>query len=926
MPAPIRPRSTVFLAAALLTAGAAPAVNAQSQGQVQSLRGKETYEKQVLPVLQKYCYDCHGDGMDKGNFALDKHPDYKVLMADRKYWDNVREHVDTHVMPPENKDQPTNEERAEITRWIEDDVFWVDPTRPDPGHITLRRLNRVEYNNTIRDIFRVDSRPAANFPPDDTGYGYDNIGDVLTLSPLLMEKYMKAARKVVDDSIWTRSPTRVLKELRAKDFTDVDDSSDMVDDSTRSIFKAGEIVARYDVQSAGLWRATLRVSADQAGAEKARVAVLVDGKEVRQYDVTSELNGKPEQKWQTLNFDMPLEKGARKIALRFLNDFHDEAATDPKRKDRNVYMQYLELAGPLRIRSAEQSTLLNVLFEGMKMEKPSLVLKGSDFDSPGPAPTSIEKDFICLFTNSYVTRSIEIPDNGAYRLRLIVGADQAGTEKVKLRVNLGDTQFGEKEITVGTGKYEEWVFTPEMKKGFHELRIEFLNDYGGGPGKDRNAFIQQVILEPVNAKVLVPDREMVRKWIATLGLRIFRRPPDESDLQKLYAMADMVLADGGGPLEALKLATEALLCSPKFLFRGGAEPTGVAQNGSVLVDEYTLASRLSYFLWSSCPDDELLALAAKGELRKNLPQQLSRMIADWKGWAMAENFAGQWLQLRDVELVSPNGRLYPEFQGGIAGEMKKESQMFFDHIYRDNRSVLEFLDSDYTFLSEKLANFYSIPGVKGKEFRKVSLAGTPRGGILTQGSILTITSHPNRTSPVKRGKFLLENILGTPPPPAPQDVPAFREDRGARVEGTLRQRFEAHRANPSCASCHAFLDPMGFAFENYDAIGRWRDKDNRQPIDATGKLLTGQAFDGAQALRKVLVEARKTEFTKCLTENLMTYALGRGLDYPDKPFVKDITKHAGETGYKFQDIIGAVVQSPPFQRMRVEGAKKVAGQ
>jgi hypothetical protein len=434
------------------------------------------------------------------------------------------------------------------------------------------------------------------------------------------------------------------------------------------------------------------------------------------------------------------------------------------------------------------------------------------------------------------------------------------------------------------------------------------------------------VLESTTDKLVVADRGALREWIDQLGLRVFRRPVEKADTDKLNTMADMIIADGGSTLDALKLVTEALLCSPKFLFRGGAEPAGTPENGSAPVDEFTLASRLSYFLWSSCPDEELLRLASAGDLRKNLPAQVKRMVGDWKAYAMAENFAGQWLQLRNIDLVAPNRRLFPEFEGGIAGEMKRESLTYFDHIFRENRSVLEFLDSDYTFLNEKLARFYGIPGVKGREFRKVSLADTPRGGILTHGSVLTLTSHPNRTSPVKRGQFVLENILGTPPPPAPQNVPAFREDRGARVEGTLRQRFEAHRANPSCASCHAFLDPMGFALENYDAIGRWRDTDNRQPIDATGKLLTGQTFNGAKELRKVLVEARKNEFTKCLTENMLTYALGRGLDYPDKPFVKEIVKQAAGSGYKFQDIVLGVIQSPPFQRMRVgeDGGKKVA--
>ncbi|RBP40397.1 cytochrome c [Roseimicrobium gellanilyticum] len=922
--------SLLLVTASLSPAWCAPLMaQAQPQAQVaqaQSERGKETFDKKVMPVLQQYCWDCHGDGMDKGNFALDKHADYKAMMADKKFWDNVREHVDTHVMPPENKDQPTNEERDAITKWIEDDVFWVDPKRPDPGHITLRRLNRVEYNNTIRDIFRVDSRPATAFPPDDTGYGYDNIGDVLSLSPLLMEKYMKAARKVAEDSIWTKPPTRLVRELGAGKFDDPNEISDRLEDQTRSIFSNGDIEARVEMPTAGVFRASLTVSATQAGPEKAKLAVLVDGKELRQLEVSADLNDASDsKKWQTFHFDLPMEKGQRKVAVRFLNDYFDEKEQDPKRKDRNVFLDSLDLRGPIRFQSGEQSKFLDWLCEGQRLQGRSLSLRGTDFDASGPGVGG-DSSTVYLSGNGYVHRAVEIPEDGKYKVRLRVSANQAGPEKAKLKVNLGEMDFGVREIAVKSiDDSEEWVFEPVLKKGTHELRIEFLNDFYGGAGQDRNAVVQEVVVETTGDKKLLANRETVRKWIDMLGFRIFRRPLEQVDADKLNTMTDMVFADGGSAMDALKLVTEALLCSPKFLFRGGAEPMGVAENGSAPVDEFTLASRLSYFLWSSCPDEELLKLASAGELRKNLPAQVTRMIGDWKAYSMAENFAGQWLQLRNIDLVAPNRRLFPEFEGGIGGEMKRESLTYFDHIFRENRSVLEFLDSDYTFLNEKLARFYGIQGVKGKEFRKVSLEGTPRGGILTHGSVLTLTSHPNRTSPVKRGQFVLENILGTPPPPAPQNVPAFGEDRGRKVEGTLRQRFEAHRANPSCASCHAFLDPMGFALENYDAIGRWRDTDNRQPIDATGKLLTGQAFNGAKELRKVLVEARKNEFTKCLTENMLTYALGRGLDYPDKPFVKEMVKNSAASGYKFQDIVLGVIQSPPFQRMRVGGeGKKVA--
>lgn len=918
-------RSSVALPALLLVGVLSAAESAGSSVP----RGKDYYEKQVLPVLQKFCYDCHGDGMDKGNVALDKHGDFAAAFADKKFWDNVREHVDTHVMPPEKKPQPSNEERAVIVKWIEDEVFWVDPSHPDPGHITLRRLNRSEYNNTVRDVFKVDSRPADNFPPDDTGYGYDNIGDVLSLSPLLMEKYLKEARKVADEAVWVKTTGRLARDKSAHEFQDIGDVSDRLADDVRSITKNGDIAAKFEVPASGVWRAELEVSAIQAGPEKVKLAVLVDGTEVRQFEVNADLKGSKGEKWERVRFDLPMKSGYRMVTVRFLNDFYDEKASDANHRDRNAFMRYFSFQGPLVFRTPDQSKLLDWLCDGKRIAPASLTLLGSDFDA-GSSDVGVDDERICFASSGEAHRSIDIPADGTYTLRMTVGADQAGPELAKLRVSLGGTVVADaREITVKkSGATEEWTFHPTLKKGPCDFRVEFLNDFYDAKGKkDRNAYFNSATLEASGDRGSTVDRETLRAWIDAIGLKAMRRPLDEADRQKINTLADMVLQDGGSMVDALKLACEGMLVSSKFLFRGGATPSGAVENGAVPVDEFTLASRLSYFLWSSAPDDELLRLAQKGELRKNLPQQIARMIGDARAWALTENFAGQWLQLRDIELVSPDRRRYPEFSSKLASAMKKESQLYFDHIYRENCSVLEFLDSDYTFANDQLARYYGLPErVKSQEFEKVSLAGTARGGILTQGSILTLTSHPNRTSPVKRGKFLLENILGTPPPPPPQNVPAFREDRSARVQGTLRQRFEAHRANPSCASCHAFLDPMGFAFENYDAIGRWRDQDNGQSVDARGQLLTGQTFDGAQELRKVLVMERKDEFTRCLVENLLTYALGRGLDYPDKLFVRQIAGRAANNGYKFQGIVNDIIESVPFQRMRASSGKQLGAE
>lgn len=886
------------------------------------LRGEETFQSKVMPVLQTYCYDCHGDGMDKGNFVLDKHNGYAETLADRKLWDHVREIMSTHVMPPENKDQPTREERQTVLSWIEEDVFWVDPERPDPGHVTLRRLNRTEYNNTVQDVFGIKSRPANSFPPDDTGYGYDNIGDVLTLSPLLMEKYMRAAREVAEEAVWYREPERHEEELSGDEFKVVEGNG-AERYGMMALFSRGEIEGRAKVMADGLYRMTMVLSSNKAGNENARYQVLVDGQEVKKGEVSAEFDGnKIEESVERVSFDVWMKKGERKMAVRFLNDHYDEAAAEPKRRDRNLLLRVAYVEGPIKFRPVKQAPLVEWLFQGRSIVAPQMVLTGNDFDKLSPGGVQVVSNQVIFYSNGTAGRLFETPVAGEYRVTLVASANQAGQEPARLEALLGGEKLPVLELTQPDGKEQRFSFTRKLDAGEHQLAVSFLNDLYVD-GKDRNAFLERVVIEgPLTSDIAeIFGDEQVKKWVSRLGLKVFRRPVEEEDMEKLVALVRLARESGAEKQEALSVVVEAMMSSSKFLFNGAPRPVGEVRNGSALVDEFTLASRLSYFLWSSAPDDRLLELAGKGQLRANLRAEVTRMIGDEKGWALTENFAGQWLRLRDVDLVSPDRRRFSEFyEGSLRNDMRKESMLFFDHILRGNRSALEILDSDYTFVNETLAKHYKIEGVKGRKFQKVSLEGTPRGGILTQGSVLTLTSHPTRTSPVKRGQFLLENVLGTPPPPAPQNVPEFGEDRGAKVEGTLRQRFEAHRSNPACASCHAFLDPFGFAFENYDAIGRWREEDNKQAIDATGKLLTGETFDGAKELRKLLVELKKDDFTRNLVENLLIYSLGRGLDYPDKLFVKQLKQRAERDGHRFQDLLVGVVESIPFQRMRVQAA------
>jgi hypothetical protein len=337
------------------------------------------------------------------------------------------------------------------------------------------------------------------------------------------------------------------------------------------------------------------------------------------------------------------------------------------------------------------------------------------------------------------------------------------------------------------------------------------------------------------------------------------------------------------------------------------------------VDEYALASRLSYFLWSSMPDEQLFDLAAHGKLRRNLDAQVTRMLKDPKSSAFVENFAGQWLQLRNLKLVAPDTKQFPAFDDSLRVAMQKETEMFFDSILHENRSVLDFISADYTFVNEKLGKLYGLKDVKGENFRKVSLNNPERGGLLSQASILTLTSNPTRTSPVKRGKWVLENLLGAPPPPPPPNVPELNESKDAVLTGTLRQRMEQHRSNPSCASCHARMDPIGFGLENFDAIGEWRQKDAGLQIDPSGTLVTGESFNGPSGLRAILLKQKRDEFIRCISEKVLTYALGRGLEYYDKCAVDQITKNLAKDHYRFSSLIAEVVKSVPFQMRRGEG-------
>ncbi len=736
---------------------------------------KVSYEGNVKPLLDQYCYSCHGNGKHKGDLALDDYKDMAAVMKDRKRWALVMKNLESHEMPPENKPQPTPAERDLIQNWIETELFNVAGGAPDPGRVTIRRLNRAEYNNTIRDLVGVNFHPANDFPVDDVGYGFDNIGDVLSLPPLLLEKYLNAADKIMDQAIVT-GPQYVGPSARfeAENLTSAAPGSSLyAGGSAFALNKEGDVFLPLEVSKAGEYVIRVRAFGQQAGPEVTKLELRLNEKAVKVFEVAAVENAP-----KVYEFKTHLDAGPNCIAAAYINNF-----VDPNLGDRNLMIDYIDLVGPVQLKQIPESQKL-------------------------------------IFG--------QIPKNGSR-----------------------------------------------------------------------------------------PDG--ARRIVSNFTRRAFRRPAEKQEIDRLMRIFEATQKDGSNFEEGIQITLQAVLVSPYFLFRGELQPDPDNPTSVHPVNDYALASRLSYFIWSSMPDEELFALAEKKVLRKNLDAQLKRMLQDPKAGALVENFADQWLQIRNLAFVSPDPKMFPKFNDEIRRAMQQETELFFQGIVREDRSVLEFIDADYTYLNEPLANYYGIPGREGAEFRRVSLPAGSRGGLLTQASILTITSNPTRTSPVKRGKWILENILGTPPPPPPPDVPELSEAKEKVLSGTLRQRMEQPREKAICASCHARMDPIGFSFENFDAVGQWREKDGTFDIDPAGKLVSGESFQGPSELKRILLTSKRDEYIRCLSEKMLTFALGRGIEYYDKPSIDRITAALAKNKFKFSALVAELVRSTPFQMRRGEG-------
>ena len=732
----------------------------------------ESYNATVIPFMKSYCMDCHSGDSAEAGLDLEKFRSWEeVTTTGRKKWASVLDMLVTGTMPPEDSEQPPGEELQGVLKWVEEALSTVDCDGPvNPGRETIRRLNRIEYENTIRDLVGIEYKATESFPADDVGYGFDNIGDVLSTSPLLFEKFYQAADDIASRAIITDRSQLIPKlELPLAKFKLKHGKP-----SARQLAFPSANTGVYDLEvEPGMYTVAIYAHASQSGDEPAKMGVRLGDKEKRTFAVSNE---SPNE--HPLEIKLRVPRGKLPLEVAFLNDHYDPSHPNPNRRDRNLFINRIELIGP--------------------------------------------------------------------------------------DTNLDD-------------RY------PESHK-----TIVFVKP--GDQGLDEKQAAQQVI--------------------ARFASRAFRRPVTKGEMERLMILYALAKADGLSYEGAVREVVVGVLCSPHFLFKVEETPEG--SDGTQPLSDYQLATRLSYFLWSTMPDEELLQQAWKGTLRQNLDAQVARMLSDPKAKQLTENFAGQWLEMRKLEIVQPDRKRFGSFSHQLAADMRIETEMYFQSIMDEDRSVLDLLGSDYTFLNQRLAEHYGIGSVKGDHFRRVELSDGRRGGILTQASVLTVTSNPTRTSPVKRGKWILDNVLGTPPPEAPPDVPSLESQK--KLTGSLREQMKQHRENPSCASCHARMDPIGFALENYDAIGRWRTKDEGFAIDASGEMPGGRKVDGAAGLKQLLLEDKKDEFAHNLISKTMTYALGRGVEYYDECAIQAVKAEMESSGYRFSSMIRAIVHSDPFQK------------
>ena len=744
-------------------------------------------------TLEQYCIGCHSGPTPFAGLNLEP-LDFGNLEANGVTWEKLIRKLRSRQMPPAGMPRPDEATYEALVNYVEAGRDRLAEVNPNPGRPTLHRLNRAEYANAIRDLLALEIDVSDLLPADDIGYGFDNIGDVLNVSPLLLERYLAAAGKISRAAVGdTALPVSYQTYVIPHGLNQRDRMSEAMPLGSR-------------------------------GGTSIRHRFPVDG----EYEISVRL--------QTGRYDEYLGMGReRKLDLR-LDDQRLELFTIP--------------ADP---RAGE-------LVHG----------QGSDPDSHFNVRVPVKAGTRTLVA-TFIKDTVK-PEGILNRLR--------------------ETAFYE-----GLGSLS--VAGP-------------FNVQGPGSTASRERIF---LCRPASR---AEEPACAEKILAGLARRAYRRPVTADDLQPLFALYRQG-AESGGFESGVRLALQRILVSPGFLFRMEFDPPQAPPGSVQRISNIELASRLSFFLWSTIPDDELLAIAERGELSKQsvLDAQVRRMLADPRSKALVTNFAGQWLFLRNIPRIQPDPASFPNFDENLRQALAQETELLIESTLREDRSVADLLDTDYTFVNERLAEHYGIEGIYGTEFRRVPITDPNRRGLLGQASILTVTSYPNRTAPTIRGKWVLEQLLGTPPPPPPANVPSLKDDASTKML-TMRQRMELHRANPTCAVCHRMMDPLGFSLENFDGLGRWRDStgSGTGPIDSSGVLPDGTKFDGPAGLRDVLVSKRDL-FVETFTERLLTYALGRGVEPYDRPALRKITRVAAADNQRWSSIILGIVSSTPFQMRRV---------
>jgi cytochrome c5 len=777
-------------------------IQARSSAQQPAPQARGTASSRA--TLDRYCVTCHNQRLATAGLKLDE-ADVANPVEGAEIWEKVVRKLRTGMMPPPNMPQPSTDDRQALLSWLETSLDKAAAVKPNPGRTeTLRRLNRTEYQNAIRDLLSVDIDAASLLPADESGHGFDNV-TVGDLPPALLDRYISAAQKISALAIGSTQTSLQSDIIRVP--PDVTQEGDV---SGLPVGTRGGVLIPYTFAQNGEYDIQIYLARGYSGdidglkdPQPHEIKLLLDRTPIGEFTVQRPPNGDDLLLDRNLKIRVPVTAGPHQLGVTFLKNSSSLIETARQ---------------PLQSRFNERR-------------------------SPRMTPAISQ-----------------VSVTGPYGPR---GADNTPSRR---RI---------------------FVCRPAFAKGSGEA----------GPST-------------------AEETACAKKILSTLMRRAYRRSISEADVERPMAF----YREGRSEHDfdtGIGKALSAVLINPEFLFRVEVDPDKTAAGTAYRISDLELASRLSFFLWSSLPDDALLDSAIRGELRRPgvLDKHVRRMLADPRSYNLASNFAGQWLRLRNLTSVDPNVRLYPDFDDNLRQAFRQETELFVDSIVRDDRSVLDLLKTDYTFLNERLAKHYGIPNVYGSRFRRVELApDSRRGGLLRQGSILSVSSYATRTSPVLRGVWVLSNIVGAPPPPPLPNVPAL--DGNVPANLPVRERMAAHRANPVCANCHRTIDPVGFALENFDAVGRWRDNEGDSgPIDVSGTLPGLGDVNGVSGLEEALLR-RPDLFATTLTEKLFTFALGRGVEYYDAPAVRKILREAQPGGYRFSALILGIVNSAPFQMRR----------